>query len=49
MPKPVKGEKKQHFVSRCVSYLHHVEGVKDDDHAIAKCYGIYEQWKKKGK
>jgi len=45
MPTPNTGETEQHFVSRCISYLFH-EGERDKEHAAAKCYGIYRQWKK---
>ena len=49
MPTPTTGETEQHFVSRCISYLFHKEGEKDKAHAVAKCYGIYRQWKKEKK
>jgi hypothetical protein len=47
MPTPKKGESKSKFISRCVSYLYHNEGITDTDHAVAKCNGIWEQSKKK--
>ena len=46
MPTPREDEDQQHFVSRCISYLFHKEGERDKQHAAAKCYGIYRQWKK---
>lgn len=46
MPTPNTGETEQHFVSRCVPYVMHEEGDRDKAHAVAKCYGIYRQWKK---
>ena len=47
MPTPKKGEKRSEFVSRCVSYVMHNEGIKDPKHAVAKCNGIWEQSKKR--
>jgi len=46
MPTPNDGEERQHFISRCISYLFHKEGEKDKGHAWQKCNGIYEQWQK---
>jgi len=46
MPIPNEGEDKQHFISRCISYLFHNEGEKDKAHATAKCYGIWRQHQK---
>lgn len=48
MPTPNKGEKREDFVGRCISVLRH-EGDKRDNRIVAgKCYGIYDNWKKKG-
>ena len=49
MPQPREGETEQAFVSRCISYLFNREGERDKQHAAAKCYGIYRQWKKEKK
>jgi len=46
MPTPNAGESRQHFVSRCISYLFNREGVRDKGHAYKKCDGMYTQWLK---
>jgi hypothetical protein len=47
MPTPREGESKKKFVSRCIAYLFDNEGETDRAHAAAKCYGMYDQWRKK--
>lgn len=47
MPNPKKGESKDKFISRCISYVMNNEGITDTDHAYAKCNGIWNQSKKK--
>lgn len=47
MPRPQKGEAKGHYISRCIRYVTHKEG-KPQKEAVGKCYGMYEQYKKKG-
>lgn len=43
MPVPNKGEDKKSFVSRCIPYVMKEDPSMKQDHAIAKCYGIWEQ------
>ena len=42
MPEPRKGEKKSSYISRAISYMVRVEGMKRD-HAVAKAYGMWRQ------
>ena len=44
--KPVKGEKKTKFISRCIRYLMKKEG-KDHSQAAAICYSMWEERNKK--
>lgn len=43
MPAVQEGETREHYISRCISYLFHNEGETDKAHAYAKCNGMYEQ------
>jgi len=45
MPTPKKGEEKQEFISRCISYMHKNEDDKypDDDQKTAICYSMWDQ------
>ena len=49
MPSVNPGESREHYVSRCVAYIMHVEGERDASHAAAKCHGVYDQHLKKQK
>ena len=44
MPKPKKGEKKNHYISRCVSMV--MGEGKTQDQALGQCYGMWKQYKK---
>ena len=48
MPSVREGESRESYVRRCIPYVIKKEGLKQE-HAVAKCYGMYEQHKKKGK
>lgn len=45
MPTPEKGETEKDFIARCIPYVIKEEGI-EQDHAVAKCYGIWRQDKK---
>lgn len=47
MPSPKKGESKDDFISRCISYMHDNEDEKypSDDQKAAVCYSMWEQSK----
>ncbi len=47
MPEPQTDESREHFVSRCISFLFNQEGERDRSHAAAKCHGMYDQWLKR--
>lgn len=48
MPKPTKGEKKQHYISRCIPEV--IGEGKPPKEAAGKCYGMFDYYKgKKGK
>jgi hypothetical protein len=50
MPTPQKGETEDEYVKRCIPIVLHEDGdVEHIDHAIAKCHGMYRQWKKKNR
>jgi hypothetical protein len=49
MPSVKKGENRKQYVKRCRKYLMLKEGIKDPDHATAKCHGLYDQYLKKKK
>lgn len=52
MPKPKKGESRNEYVSRCISYVTHKEGATHAQ-AVGKCMGManqkYGDPRKKGK
>lgn len=43
MPTPKKGESEKDFVSRCIPYVKDEDPSISNDHAAAKCHGIYRQ------
>lgn len=43
MPEPKKGESKNEYIGRCVSYVMNEDPNIKQDHALAKCYGMWEQ------
>jgi len=43
MPEPRAGESQSDFISRCIPYVKNEEPGIEDDHAAAKCYGIWKQ------
>ena len=43
MPKPKKGEKKNKYISRCISAVRQ-EGTKQKQ-AVGKCYGMWNTYK----
>ena len=45
MPKPKKGEKKNKYISRCISAVRH-EGTKQKQ-AVGKCYGMWNTYSKR--
>lgn len=45
MPDPKPNESKSHFIPRCIAYVKENEGIEDNDHAAAKCHGIWRQHK----
>ena len=47
MPEPRKGEKKQDYISRCISYMISKEGRKKGQ-AAAICYSMWREHEKKG-
>lgn len=47
MPKPHDGETEKDFVQRCVPVL--VSEGKDQKQAVAICYSMYREHRKKGK
>lgn len=47
MPTPTKGETRKKFVSRCIPILKKEDPEISNEHAAGKCYGIYDNWKKK--
>lgn len=52
MPEPNTNETKDEFMSRCVPELmkgYQGEEPLKQDHAVAKCNGIYQQWMKRKK
>lgn len=49
MPTPMKGESQKEFVSRCIPYVIKEGSAKSQDQAIAMCFSMYRQHKKKGK
>lgn len=46
MPEPIKGETQKQWMVRCVPYVIKNEKLAPK-HAVAKCYGMYRQYKKK--
>ncbi len=46
MPTPNPNETQSKFISRCVPIVMQEAGTKDREHAVAKCYGIWQQSKK---
>jgi len=48
MPKPKKGESKNHYISRAVRYMIEKEGL-TQQHALGKAYGMWEYYKRKKK
>ena len=49
MPKPLPDEKRSDYVSRCVQTLKHEEPGKPIKECLGKCYGMFDQAKKKAK
>ena len=45
MPRPGKSEKKNDYISRCISTVRH-EGT-EQKQAVGKCYGMWKYYKKK--
>ena len=45
MPKPTKGEKKQHYISRCIPEV--IGEGKPPKEAAGKCYGMFDYYKGK--
>jgi hypothetical protein len=43
MPEPNKGESKNEYIGRCVSYVMHEDPSMEQGHALAKCYGMWDQ------
>ena len=46
MPYPKEGESKDAYISRCIPYVMHEDPDMKQDHAAAKCYGMWDQSKK---
>lgn len=49
MPTPRKGESQKEFVSRCIPIVTKEGTAESQDQAIAICYSMYRQYKKKQK
>jgi hypothetical protein len=47
MPKPKKKEKKNKYISRCISAVRH-EGT-GQKQAVGKCYGMWDYYKKESR
>lgn len=47
MPTPKKGETQSKFIARCVPVVLAEDDTKNQAHAVAKCYGMWKQSKKK--
>jgi len=47
MPKPRKRESKDEFISRCVEVVMHEGTTSDPKQAVAICYSIWDEHKKK--
>ena len=47
MPTPSRSETKSHYMARCVPYVMKEKGTKSNDHAVAKCNGMWEQSRKR--
>jgi hypothetical protein len=48
MPTPKAGENRGKFVSRCIQYLRHEGDNRPTRQVAGKCFGIYDNSKKKG-
>lgn len=48
MPTPKKGEKRSDYMKRCVPFVMDEDGI-DNDAAVGKCEGMFDQHKKKSK
>lgn len=47
MPTPSRSETKAHYMARCVPYVMKEKGTQSNDHAVAKCNGMWGQSRKR--
>jgi hypothetical protein len=47
MPTPRKNESQDEFLNRCIPEVMKEKTTKSKEHAVAKCIGMYREWKDK--